>query len=113
MVWVLVGVVVVVLLVGSYVVGFNRLRRQDVAVEEALGSVDIQLTRRAELIPNLVETVKGYAAHERGVLEEVTTARTRVRRAAKADSVEEKAAAGAALDQALVHVMAMAESYPD
>jgi LemA protein len=114
MVWALVGVgAVLVLLVGLYVVGFNKLRRQDVAVEEALGGIDVQLTRRADLIPNLVNTVKGYAAHEKGVLEEVTAARARVQQAAKSGTVEQKAAADAGLDRALVNVMAVAEAYPE
>jgi LemA protein len=113
MVWVIVAVAVVALLVGVYVVGFNKLRRQDVAVEESLGGVDVQLTRRADLVPNLVSTVKGYAAHERGVLEEVTAARTRVQAAARGGSVQERAAAEATLDRALVNVLAVAESYPE
>ena len=53
-------------------VGFNKLRTCDVAAQEALGGIDVQLTRRADLIPNLVDTVKGYAAHEKGVFEEIT-----------------------------------------
>ena len=54
------------------VVGFNKLRTSDIGAQEALGGIDVQLTRRADLIPNLVETVKGYAAHEKGVFEQVT-----------------------------------------
>src|SRR5688500_11129617 len=57
--------VVVVGLVAFFVVGFNRLRTQSVAADEALGGIDVQLTRRADLIPNLVSTVQGYATHER------------------------------------------------
>ncbi len=106
-------VVVLVLLVGLYVVGFNKLRKQDVAADEALGGIDVQLTRRADLIPNLVNTVKGYAAHEKGVFEAVTEARARVQRAAKDGTVPEKAAAEAQLNQALVNVMAVAEAYPE
>ncbi|MEZ5412615.1 MAG: LemA family protein [Acidimicrobiales bacterium] len=106
-------VVVVVLVLGLAASGFNRLRRSDVDAQEALGGIDVQLTRRAELIPNLVETVKGYAQHERGVLDEVTAARTNVQRAAAQDDVAGKAAADAALQQALVRVNAVAEAYPD
>ncbi len=113
MIWVLVVIVVLVLFVAVYVVGFNKLRRQDVAVSEALGGVDVQLTRRAELIPNLVNSVKGYAAHEKGVLEEVTAARTGVQQAAARGSVEQKAVAEARLDRAILNVMAVAEAYPD
>jgi LemA protein len=106
-------VVVLVLLVGFVIMGFNRLRTTDVGAQEALGGIDVQLTRRAELIPNLVETVKGYAAHEKDVFEEVTAARAGVQAAAAGDDVPAKAAADAALQQALVRVNAVAEAYPD
>jgi LemA protein len=110
---IIVIVVVLVLLVGFVIVGFNKLRTTDVGAEEALGGIDVQLTRRAELIPNLVETVKGYAAHESGVFEEITKARAGVAAAAASDDVPAKAAADAALSQALVRVNAVAEAYPD
>jgi LemA protein len=106
-------VLVVLALVGFVVVGFNKLRRTDIGAQEALGGIDVQLTRRADLIPNLVETVKGYAAHEKGVFEEVTAARAGLAAAAKGDDVPAKAAADAALQQALVRVNAVAENYPD
>ena len=113
MIWLIVVLVLVALLVGFYVVGFNKLRKQDIAVEEALGGIDVQLTRRADLIPNLVNTVKGYAAHEKGVFEEVTAARAGVTKAAKDGTVPEKAAAEARLDKAIVNVLAVAEAYPE
>ena len=113
MIALIVIVVVLVLLVGFVITGFNRLRTTDVAAEEALGGIDVQLTRRADLIPNLVETVKGYAAHEKGVFEEVTQARAGVAAAAAGNDVPAKAAADAALQQALVRVNAVAEAYPD
>ena len=109
----LIVVVVLVAIVGFVIVGFNKLRTTDVSAQEALGGIDVQLTRRAELIPNLVETVKGYAAHERGVFEEVTRARAGVVAAAAGDDVPAKAAADAALQQALVRVNAVAEAYPE
>ncbi|HRK46563.1 MAG TPA: LemA family protein, partial [Nocardioides sp.] len=65
-------IVILVALVGFGIMGFNKLRTADIGAQEALGGIDVQLTRRAELIPNLVETVKGYAAHESAVFEEVT-----------------------------------------
>jgi len=113
MVAVIIVVVVIVLLVLFGITGFNRLRKADIGAQEALGGIDVQLTRRADLIPNLVETVKGYAAHEKGVFEEVTAARTAVAAAAKGDDVPAKAAADAGLQQALVKVNAVAENYPD
>lgn len=108
---VVIGLVVVLALVG--VVGFNKLRKADIGAEEALGGIDVQLTRRAELIPNLVQTVKGYATHEREVFEEITRARAGVAAAAQGDSVPAKAAADAELSQALVRLNAVAEAYPD
>ena len=110
---IIVIVVVLVLLAGFFVVGFNKLRTSDVAAEEALGGIDVQLTRRADLIPNLVETVKGYAAHEQGVFEEVTRARAHAQSAAAGDNVPDKAAADAELTGALVRLNAVAEAYPD
>ncbi len=106
-------VVIVVLLVLFGISGFNKLRKTDINAQEALGGIDVQLTRRADLIPNLVETVKGYAAHESGVFEAVTQARAGLAAAAKSDDVPAKAAADQALSQALVRVNAVAENYPD
>jgi LemA protein len=106
-------IVVLVALAIFFVVGFNKLRGADVRADEALGGIDVQLTRRADLIPNLVETVKGYATHEKSVFEEVTKARAAVAQAASRGTVEQKAAAEAQLDKALVNVMAVAEQYPD
>jgi LemA protein len=109
----IVAVVVVVILGIFAVLGFNRLRTADVGAQEALGGIDVQLTRRADLIPNLVETVKGYAAHEKGVFEEVTAARAGVQQAAAGNDVPAKAAADAKLQGALVSLNAVAENYPD
>jgi LemA protein len=112
LIWIVLIVVVMLLLVFG-VVGFNRLRTADVGAQEALGGIDVQLTRRADLIPNLVETVKGYAAHEKGVFEEVTRARAGVQAAAAGDDVPAKAAADAQLQGALINLNAVAENYPD
>jgi LemA protein len=110
-IWIVLGVVVVLAAVA--VIGFNRLRTADVGAQEALGGIDVQLTRRADLIPNLVETVKGYAAHEKGVFEEVTAARAGVQQATAGNDVPAKAAADAKLQGALVNLNAVAENYPD
>ncbi|MGA8257902.1 MAG: LemA family protein [Nocardioides sp.] len=112
----LIGIIVIVVLVALVafaIIAFNKLRTTDVEAEEALGGIDVQLTRRADLIPNLVETVKGYAAHEKGVFEEVTKARAQVQEAARGNDVAAKAAADAALQESLVKVNAVAEAYPD
>ncbi|KQX75682.1 LemA family protein [Aeromicrobium sp. Root472D3] len=111
---VLLTILAVVVLVGLFAAyAFNKLRRLDIAAQEALGGIDVQLTRRADLVPNLVNTVKGYAQHEKGVFEEVTRARAGVQAAAADGSVAEKAAADAQLDRAIVDVLAVAEAYPD
>jgi LemA protein len=113
-VWIVIVLVIVVLLLVAFgVVGFNKLRTSDVGAQEALGGIDVQLTRRADLIPNLVETVKGYAAHEKGVFEEVTQARAGVQQAAAGSDVPAKAAADAQLQGALINLNAVAENYPD
>ena len=112
--WVVIVVVaVVVLVVVVAVTGFNKLRRADIRAQEALGGVDVQLTRRADLIPNLVNTVKGYATHERSVFDEVTAARAGVSSAAEGGSVDEKAQAQARMDNAVLKVFAVAEAYPE
>ena len=106
----LVVVLVVLGLVGWVVRGYNRLVRSRVRIDEAWAQVDTQLQRRHDLIPNLVNTVKGYASHERETLEEVTAAR------AKAISVEapgELAEAENGLTQALGKLLAITENYPD
>lgn len=104
-------IVLVVVALGMFVVtGINKLRQQRVSVDEAMAGIDVQLTRRAELVPNLVETVKGYASHEKGVFEAVTAARAA---AQSAGSVDQKAAADGQMRQALANLFAVAEAYPD
>src|SRR5689334_11077330 len=100
----LIALLAIVALVGFGIVGFNKLRTLDIGAQEALGGIDVQLTRRADLIPNLVNTVKGYAQHEKGVFEEVTKARAGVKTAAQGGSVEDKAQAQARLDKAIIDV---------
>ena len=109
--WIILAAIAVLALFTIY--AFNKLRRVDIGAQEALGGIDVQLTRRADLIPNLVNTVKGYAAHEKGVFEEVTAARAGVAAATKGGSVVDKAKAEARLDQAIVNVLAVAEAYPE
>ncbi|MEZ5101516.1 MAG: LemA family protein [Thermoleophilia bacterium] len=105
----LVPVIVVVLLALALVLIYNRLVTLRNRTENAWSQVDVQLRRRYDLIPNLVESVKGYAEHERGVLEEVTRLRGV---AAAARAVDEKARAENALTAALGRLFAVAEAYP-
>jgi LemA protein len=108
--WVIVIVVVVVVLAGILVALYNRLVRLRNRCENAWAQVDVQLRRRYDLIPNLVEAVKGYAAHERGTFEEVTKARTA---AQQAQGVQEQAQAENLLTQAIGRLFAVAEAYPE
>jgi len=102
------GVLAIVLLYGVSI--YNRLVRLRNLVQEAWSSIDVMLKKRHDLIPNLVETVKGYATHERETLENVTRARNL---AVGADSVEAKEAAEKNLNQAMINLFAVAEQYPD
>ena len=109
MLWlVLIGVLVVLGLI--LVLLYNRLVRLRNRAENAWAQVDVQLRRRADLIPNLVETVKGYASHERATFEEVTKARTA---AQQAQGPAEQAEAQNFLTQALGRLFAVAEQYPE
>ncbi|MEZ5887488.1 MAG: LemA family protein [Paracoccaceae bacterium] len=102
----------VVLVVGYVIVTYNGLVRLRQMVQEAWSGIDVQLKRRADLIPNLIETVKGYAAHEKDALREVTEMRTRAQ-AIPSDNIAGRAAAEGMLGQALGRLMAVAEAYPD
>src|SRR5215831_3443836 len=111
MIWVLIVLLVLIVVVGLVLVGvYNRLVRYRNSAVNAWAQVEVQLKRRWDLIPNLVETVKGYAAHERGVFEEVTAARTR---AQQAQTPAQSAQAEGILSQALGRLFAVAEAYPD
>jgi LemA protein len=110
MIAVIVIVVIVVLLVGFFWLGYNGLVKRRNQVDNAWSQIDVQLKRRHDLIPNLVETVKGYAAHERGTFEAVTQARAN---AINAQSPAEQAQAENVLSGALKSLFAVAEAYPD
>lgn len=96
----------VILLIALY----NRLIRLNVAVDEAFAQIEVQLKRRSDLIPNLVETVKGYASHESATFEKVISARAK---ATTATTVADVAKADGAITQALRGLLAVAEAYPD
>ena len=100
----------IALLVLFAIAQYNRLVRLKITVDEAWAQIEVQLKRRADLIPNLVETVKGYAKHEQGTLDAVITARAA---ATSATTIGEVAAADGALTNALRGLLAVAESYPD
>ena len=106
--WIILGIVglLAVFLIAVY----NSLVRLNVRVDEAWSDITVQLKRRADLIPNLVNTVQGYAKHEKGVFEEVTKARAAV---VNAEGVQESAEAENMLTGALKSLFAVAENYPD
>ena len=110
MVWLIVLVVIVALIVIALVALYNRFVRYRNRVDNSWAQIEVQLKRRWDLIPNLVETVKGYAAHERGTFEAVTEARANAQRA---QGPADTAAAEGILGQALGRLFAVAEAYPE
>jgi LemA protein len=109
--WALIIVLVVIVLLVIYAIAlYNGLVQKRNRVDNAWAQIEVQLKRRHDLIPNLVETVRGYAAHERGVFESVTQARAA---AVGAQGVAQTAAAEGILSQALGRLFAVAEAYPD
>ena len=105
-----IALIIIVLLVLFVISAYNTLVRLRQKVRNSWSQIDVQLQRRFDLIPNLVETVKGYMAHEEGVLEKVTELRTSW---AKAGTVAEKAELDNQLSGALKTIMAVSENYPD
>ena len=104
-------IIIAVALFAVYaIVQYNRLVRLNVQVDEAFSQIEVQLKRRADLTPNLVETVKGYASHEREALEKVVQARAASTTASTLPAI---AAADGALTNALRGLLAVAEAYPD
>jgi len=106
--WILIGVVVVLAVVLG--LGYNRLVRLRNEVETGWANIDVQLQRRGDLIPNLVEAVRGYAAHERTVFDEVTKARTALQLAGTPGAAAE---ANEGLSLAVGRLFAVAEAYPE
>jgi len=110
MIWVIVLLIVIALIVVALIALYNRFVRYRNRVDNAWAQIEVQLKRRWDLIPNLVETVKGYAAHERGTFEAVTQARAN---AQQAQGPAATAAAEGILGQALGRLFAVAEAYPE
>ena len=108
--WTFIVIAVLVLLAIYLVATYNRLVKANVAVDEAFAQIEVQLKRRSDLIPNLVEAVKGYAKHEQSTFDAVVTARAK---ATSASTVADTASADGMLTQALRGLLAVAEAYPD
>jgi len=106
--YIVIGIIALAIL--FVVAQYNRLVRLNVTVDEAFAQIEVQLKRRADLIPNLVETVKGYAKHEQGTFDAVVAARAK---ATSASTVADVAAADGAVTTALRGLLAVAEAYPD
>jgi LemA protein len=104
--------VLAVLALIVFVMGYNKIRSADVRVAEALSGIDVELTRRAALIPSLVHTVQGFASHEKAILDHVTDARTALTSATGGKSVAQRSAAEKNLDSALAPLLALGQSYP-
>jgi LemA protein len=107
-VWILLGVLALLVVVAAF--GYNRLVRLRNEADTGWANIDVQLQRRADLIPNLVEAVRGYAAHERGVFEQVTRARAALQQASTPGAAGE---ANDILTVALGRLFAVAEAYPE
>jgi len=111
MTWVLlIAVVAVVVIAVSY---WNRIQVLDNRVKNSWAQIDVQLKRRNDLVPNLVETVKGYAAHEKAAIEAVTTARERMMQAGARGDIDGQAEAANMMAGALKTIFAIAENYPE
>lgn len=106
-----IGLIVLLLVIGSMLIGpYNKLVDLDTEVEKSQAKIDTQLQRRLDLIPNLVETVKGYAKHEEKVFKDVSDARAKL---AGANTMEEKAEANEQVSSALSRLIAIQENYPE
>ena len=103
-------VVVIIIVVGGFFSLYNGLKESEISVDASYGQVENQMQRRSDLIPNLVNTVKGYDVHEKAIIEEVINARAKL---VDAQGVEQMDAANAELSGALGRLFAIAEAYPD
>ena len=106
------AVILLMAILAGFVLGYNKIRTAEVRVSEALSGIDVELTRRAALIPGLVHTVQTFAAHEKGILAHVTEARTALTSATGGSSVTRRSAAEHELDAALAPVLALGQTYP-
>ena len=106
--WIVLGALALLVVFG--ITQYNKLIKLNISVDEAFAQIEVQLKRRSDLIPNLVETVKGYASHEKEAFEKVVSARAK---ATSATGIHDVAAADGMLTQALRGLLAVAEAYPD
>jgi len=110
MIWIWVLIVIAVLLVAVFISYFNRFAVLENRIDNSESQINVQLRKRADLVPNLLNAVKGYMKHEKGIIKEVTEARKAL---LKAGNIQEKAKAGSGLQKALKSIFALAEGYPN
>ena len=109
-VWLWIGVGAIVVIAGIFILYYNRFVRLINQIANSLAQIDVQLKKRADLVPNLVEAVKGYAKHEKKIITEVTEARKAL---VGATDITGKVKAGDKLQAAIGHLFAIAENYPN
>lgn len=109
-IWLWIGIGAVVLIAGIFIIYYNRFVLLGNRIENALAQIDVQLKKRADLVPNLVEAVKGYVKHEKGVITAVTDARKAL---VSAKDITDKVKAGDKLQDAIGRLFAIAENYPN
>lgn len=107
MIWWIISIIALIALI--FILYYNRFVTLGNRIDNSLSQIDVQLKKRADLVPNLVNSVKGYAKHEKGIMDEVTKARKHFM---TAKTFESKVKAGAELQQALKSILAIAENYP-
>jgi LemA protein len=107
--WIIIGVVAAIFVL-SFVYYYNRFVTWENRIDNSLSQIDVQLRKRADLVPNLISTVKGYAKYEKGIMKEVTDARKAFM---GAKDIKSKVKAGAEMQNALKSILAIAESYPN
>ena len=110
LVWII--LIIIILLVGIYIAIYNGLQKSRVFVDESWSQIDVQLKRRNDLIPNLVETTKGYAKHEKSTLEDVVKLRDQLVNVPQGDH-EEAMKLSNQITDSLKSIFALAEAYPD
>src|SRR3989344_7671310 len=108
--WIILGIVIVVIL--AFVVYYNKFVVQGNRIDNSLSQINVKLKKRADLVPNLIESVKGYVKHEKGVMTEVTNARKAFLSASGKGDIQKTVRAGAELQAALKSIFALAENYP-
>ena len=109
MIWPWILIALAVIIIGIFIYYYNRFIVLENRINNSLAQIDVQLKKRADLVPSLVKVVKGYAKHERRIMEEVTKARSQL---LKGSNIKERVKAGDQLQNALKSIFAIAENYP-